>query len=55
MKANTFDISNNGFIRYRRTATNNKEEYFSLRLDKVKQIDYLGNENAGWIVLKCEK
>lgn len=55
MKAYTFDISNNGFIRYRRTATNNKMEYFSVRLDKVLQINYLGNESAGWIVLKCEK
>jgi hypothetical protein len=55
MKAFNFDISNNGFIRYRRTAANNRMEYFSVRLEKVKQIDFLGNENAGWIVLKCEK
>lgn len=55
MKSYTFDISKNGFIRYRRTATNNKMEYFSVRLDKVLQVSYLGNEHAGWIVLKCEK
>ena len=55
MKAFTFDISNNGFIRYRRTAANDRMEYFSVRVDKVLYLNYLGNETAGWLILKCEK
>ena len=39
MKAFTFDISNNGFIKYRRAAANNRIEYFSIRLDKVLYLN----------------
>lgn len=55
MKANSFDIANNGFIRYKRTFKTNKIEYFSVCVNKVLKISYLGNETAGWLVLKCEK
>ena len=55
MKAFTFDITNNGFIRYKQAAANNIMEYFSVRLDKVLSLNYLCREIEGWIVLKCEK
>lgn len=55
MKSYSLDISTNGFLRYKRTSSNNRIEYFSVRLDKISEIKYLGTEGAGWIVLSCEK
>jgi len=51
-KTTSFEISDNGFIRYRRTAPDNKSEYYSVKLDKFKDASYLGDEKAGWLLLE---
>ncbi len=51
VKSSNFDISENGFMRYKKTYNNNKTEYYSAKLTQFKEISYLGNEKAGWLVL----
>ncbi|MFD2730659.1 hypothetical protein [Pedobacter alpinus] len=53
VKKASFELSNNGFIRYRRTGNDNKVEYFSVKMDKILNVDYLGTEKMGWLVIKC--
>lgn len=52
IKATSFDISESGFIRYRKTDAANKSEYFSVKLNEFKEASYLGDEKAGWLLLK---
>lgn len=51
-KATQFEISETGFIRYRKTDVNNKSEYFSVKLTEFKEAKYLGDEQKGWLLLK---
>ena len=53
-KSYALEISEDGFIRYKRVWKNNKAEFFSVKIDKVKDLDYLGDEKAGWLILSCE-
>ncbi len=53
VKKTSFEISDNGFVRYKRTTTENKTEYYSVKLDKIQEVIYLGNEKTGWLILKC--
>lgn len=48
------EISDTGFLRYKTTSTN-RIAYYSVNTSKVAEIIYLGNENAGWLAIKCEK
>ncbi|RKD18245.1 hypothetical protein BCY91_15695 [Pelobium manganitolerans] len=50
-KSASFEISENGFVRYRRI-NNDKTEYYSVKLDQLKDLEYLGDETKGWLVLK---
>ena len=50
-KSASFEISENGFVRYRRI-NNDKTEYYSVKLDQLKDLEYLGDESKGWLVLK---
>lgn len=52
VKSTSFEISDNGFIRYRKVDPDNKSEYYSVKLDQLKDVSYLGDEKAGWLVLK---
>lgn len=52
IKSTDFEISKNGFIRYRKTDQVNKSEYFSVKLNEFKELSYFGNEKAGWFLLK---
>lgn len=52
VKTASFEISENGFIRYKKTFSNNKTEYYSAKLTQFEGMSYLGNEDAGWLVLK---
>lgn len=54
IKKFNLDITNSGFIRYKRILLNNKSEYFAVGLDKIQDVNYLGDELAGWLVFKCE-
>ncbi|HEY1062939.1 MAG TPA: hypothetical protein VGE44_14685 [Daejeonella sp.] len=40
-------LNEEGFLRYRRTYTNGKQEYYSFNLMRIKSIDYLGNTLSG--------
>lgn len=51
IRTSSFEISENGFIRYRKTDLANKSEYFSVKLNEFKDATYLGDENAGWLLL----
>lgn len=40
-------LSDEGFLRYRKTLLNGKQEYYSCNVSKLKSIDYLGNTMNG--------
>lgn len=40
------------FIRLRKTYTNGRQEYYSFKLDKFKDIDYLGTASGGTLQLE---
>lgn len=40
-------ISDEGFLRYRRTYLNGKQEYYSLNVSRLRSIDYLGSTSTG--------
>ncbi len=52
IKTANFEISENGFIRYRKTDNTNKSEYYSVKLKEFEEARYLGDEQAGWLLLK---
>ncbi len=52
IKKTSFEISNEGFLRYRTTDEQNKSAYYSVKLSKLKEAVYLGDEQVGWLVLK---
>ncbi|WP_017257839.1 hypothetical protein [Pedobacter arcticus] len=52
IKTTNLEISENGFIRYRKTDSNNRSEYYSVKLSELKDACYLGDEKAGWLLLK---
>lgn len=45
-------LSDTGFLRYRRTHTNGKQEYFSFNLSRIKSINYLGNNKSGELAIE---
>ena len=49
MKAFTFDLTNNGFIKYQQTFANNRMQYFIVRVDKILCLNYLGNKPVSWL------
>lgn len=52
IKTTNLEISENGFIRYRKTDLKNRSEYYSAKLSELKDACYLGGEQAGWLLLK---
>lgn len=55
VKTFSFDVTANGFVRYKRVLKNNKTEYYSVKTDKITDVSYLGTEVSGWLVINCEK
>ncbi|HTH81849.1 MAG TPA: hypothetical protein VL490_02865 [Mucilaginibacter sp.] len=47
-------LTDDSFIRLRKTYQNGKQEYFSFQLHQLDNVDYLGNENAGILQLKAK-
>jgi hypothetical protein len=45
-------LNDEGFLRYRRTYINGKQEYFSFNLMRIQTIDYLGNTSSGDLSIK---
>jgi hypothetical protein len=48
------NLTDDAFIRLRKTYQNGKQEYFSLFLQKLDDIEYLGNVNSGTLELKAQ-
>jgi len=45
-------LSDEGFLRYRKTYLSGKQEYFSLNITRVNSMDYLGDSGSGNLLLK---
>lgn len=48
-------LNDEGFLRYRRTYINGKQEYYSLNLIRGKSIDYLGNIFSGDLSIQTQE
>jgi hypothetical protein len=48
-------LNDEGFLRYRRTYINGKQEYYSLNLMRIKVIDYLGNTTSGDLSIQTQE
>lgn len=53
-KKTDLEISDLGFFRYKKTNLNGKVEYYSVRVENLQNVDYLGNEDAGWLIINCK-
>jgi hypothetical protein len=45
-------LSDEGFLRYRKTYISGKQEYYSLNITRISSVDYLGDTGSGNLVLK---
>jgi hypothetical protein len=45
-------ISDDGFLRYRKTYLNGKQEYYSFNLSRLKSVDYMGSIQYGSLNIK---
>ena len=45
-------LSDEGFLRYRKTYISGKQEYYSLNITRVSSMDYLGDSGFGNLLLK---
>lgn len=48
-------LNDEGFLRYRRTYINGKQEYYSLNLLRIRAIDYLGNTVSGDLSIQTQE
>lgn len=48
-------LNDEGFLRYRRTYNNGKQEYYSLNLMRIRAIDYLGNTSSGDLSIQTQE
>jgi len=48
-------LNNEGFLRYRRTYINGKQEYYSFNLMRITAIDYLGNTVSGDLSIQTQE
>jgi hypothetical protein len=46
-----FQLTKEGFFRYRRTLAKGRQEYFAFNLSQLKDLDYLGTTQSGFLVL----
>jgi hypothetical protein len=47
-------LTDDSFIRLRKTFQNGKQEYFSFHLQRLQDMDYLGTVNTGTLQLKAK-
>ena len=45
-------LSDEGFLRYRKTFMSGKQEYYSLNITRVSSMDYLGDTGSGNLLIK---
>jgi hypothetical protein len=55
LKKLDLQVTEDSFIRLRKTYQNGKQEYFSLQLHLMDDMSYLGNVNTGTILLKTKE
>ncbi len=48
------NLTDDSFIRLRKTFQNGKQEYYSLHLPKLDDMDYVGDVNSGTLELKAK-
>lgn len=48
-------LSEEGFLRYRRTYISGKQEYYSFNLSRLVSIDYFGNSISGELSMNTEE
>ncbi len=48
-------LSDEGFLRYRRTYISGKQEYYSFNLTRVRSIDYLGDILSGELSIQTQE
>lgn len=53
-KKTDLEINDLGFFRYKKTNLNGKVEYYSVKIENFQNVDYLGNEDAGWLIINCK-
>lgn len=53
-KSYKLEITDEGFIRYRRTLANNKSEYYSVKINRFLEVKYHGTEKNGWLLVNFE-
>lgn len=51
VKKSDLNVTPDGFIRFRKTYMNNKQEYFSFHVHRFKDIDFTGTAEAGTLRL----
>ncbi len=54
MKKAEIQLTRDGFFRCRRTFISGKQEYYSFSFSAFEELNYLGNEQNGWVVLKVK-
>jgi hypothetical protein len=52
LKKFEFSVTTDAFVRLRKTYAKGKEEYYSLNLHQLNDVDYLGNTSSGTLQLK---
>lgn len=53
-KKTDLEINDLGFFRYKKTNLNGKVEYYSVKIENFQNVDYLGNEDGGWLIINCK-
>lgn len=53
-KKTDLEVSDLGFFRYKKTNLDGKVEYYSVKAENLQNVDYLGNEDAGWLIINCK-
>lgn len=49
-----FQVTSEGFFRMRKYFPNGKQEYFAFNLTRVREMDFLGTEEAGTLLLQTK-
>lgn len=54
MKKTEIQLTRDGFFRCRRTFISGKQEYYSFSFSAFEELNYLGNEQNGWVILNVK-
>jgi hypothetical protein len=51
VRKHDISLTDDGFLRYRKTFTSGKQEYYSCNLSRLKDIDYMGSTDKGGLLI----